>query len=200
MYNYSAREVSIMAWNGSNGIHEDHPDYLPYTAWRNTPNEDAMRDFLVSHADLPFGAKLWTFGTARHASDDGWTTSRGTLTAGRSHLAVAPDRGVVELVSPVDQVIRSKRIDLAIVRAWSTPAPRSIVVHARAEPGKPWREIGRSSGSERVPLRWPADWRDAIAVQVKLDLAYAPDVTDARVDRVLLYPAKDAYRGGIRGH
>jgi hypothetical protein len=65
MYNYSAREVSIMAWNGSNGIYEEHPDYLPYTAWRNTPNEDAMRDFLVSHADLPFGAKLWTFGTAR---------------------------------------------------------------------------------------------------------------------------------------
>ena len=51
-----------------------------------------------------------------------------------------------------------------------------------------------------MPLRWPADWRDAIAVQVKLELAYAPDVTDARVDRVLLYPAKDAYRGGIRGH
>ena len=200
MFNYSAREVSIMAWNGSNGIYEDHPDYSPYTAWRNTPNEDAMRDFLVSHADLPFGAKLWTFGTSRLPSDDGWTTSRGTLTAGRSHIAVAPDRGVVELVSPVDQVIRAKRIDLALVRAWSGPKPQSIVVHARVEPDKPWREIGRSSDGERVPLRWPADWRDAIAVQVKVDLAYAPDVAAARVDRLLLYPAQDAYRGGIRGH
>jgi hypothetical protein len=200
MYNYSAREVSIMAWNGSNGIYEDHPDYLPYTAWRNTPNEDAMRDFLVSHADLPFGAKLWTFGTARLASDDGWTTSRGTLSPGRSSIAVAPDRGVVELVSPVDQVIRAKRIDLALVRAWSGPTPQSIAVHARTAPDQPWREIGRAAGGERVPLRWPADWRDAIAVQVKVDLAYAPDVASARVDRVLLYPAQDAYRGGIRGH
>ena len=200
MYNYSAREVSIMAWNGSNGIYEDHPDYLPYTAWRNTPNEDAMRDFLVSHADLPFGAKLWAFGTARLASDDGWTTSRGTLSPGRSYLAVAPDRGVVELVSPVDQVIRAKRIDLALVRAWSGPTPQSIAVHARTAPDQPWREIGRATGGERVPLRWPADWRDAIAVQVKLDLAYAPEVANARVDRVLLYPAQDAYRGGIRGH
>ncbi|HET9337624.1 MAG TPA: hypothetical protein VFQ55_01370 [Casimicrobiaceae bacterium] len=199
MFNYSAREVSIMAWNGSNGIYEDHPDYLPYTAWRNTPNEDAMRDFLVSHADLPFGAKLWTFGTARLASDDGWTTSRGTLTPGRSHLAVAPDRGVVELVSPVDQVIRAKRIDLAVVRAWSGPAPQSIAVHARVAPDTPWREIGRAAGGERVPLRWPADWRDAIAVQVKLEIAYGADVAAARVDRVLLYPARDAYRGGIRG-
>jgi hypothetical protein len=199
MYNYSAREVSIMAWNGSNGIHEDHPDYLPYTAWRNTQNEDAMRDFLVSHADLPFGAKLWTFGTARLASDDGWTTSRGTLTAGRSSIAVAPDRGVVELVSPIDQVIRARRIDLAVVRAWSGPAPRSIAVHARVAPDQPWREIGRAAGGERVPLRWPADWRDAIAVQVKLELAYASDVASARVDRVLLYPAQDAFRGGIRG-
>ncbi|HVJ74736.1 MAG TPA: hypothetical protein VNB03_11980 [Casimicrobiaceae bacterium] len=200
MYNYSAREVSIMAWNGSNGIHEEHPDYLPYTAWRNTANEDAMRDFLVSHADLPFGAKLWTFGTARLASDDGWTTSRGTLTPGRSHVAVAPDRGVVELVSPIDQVIRARRIDLALVRAWSGPTPTSIAVHARLAPDTPWREIGRASGGERVALRWPADWREAIAVQVKLELAYAADVTGARVVRVLLYPAQDAYRGGIRGH
>jgi hypothetical protein len=37
-------------------------------------------------------------------------------------------------------------------------------------------------------------------VQVKLELAYAPDVANARVDRVLLYPAQDAYRGGIRQH
>ena len=189
-----------MAWNGSNGLFEDHPDYLPYTAWRNTPGEDAMRDFLVSHADLPFGAKLWTFGTSRLASDDGWTTSRGTLTAGRSHLAVAPDGGVVELVSPPDQVIRPKRIDLALVRAWSSPRPSAIAVHARTAPDAPWREVGRSSASERVKLAWPADWRDAIVTQVKFELEYPPGTAAARVDRLLLYPAADAYRGGIRGH
>lgn len=200
IYNYSAREIAVMAWNGSNGLFENHPDYLPYTAWRNTPGEDAMRDFLVSHADLPFGAKLWTFGTSRHASDDGWTTSRGTLTAGRSHVAVAPDKGVVELVSPPDQVIRPKRIDLAVVRAWSEPRPMAIAVHARTTPDAPWRELGRSSGSERVRLSWPVEWRDAIVTQVKFELTYAPDTAGARVDRLLLYPRADAYRGGIRAH
>ncbi len=53
---------------------------------------------------------------------------------------------------------------------------------------------------EYVKLAWPADWRDAIVTQVKLELAYPPGTPAARVDRVLLYPAADAYRGGIRGH
>ena len=41
-----------------------------------------MRDFLVSHADLPHGARLWTYGTARRADTDGWTAEQGELTAG----------------------------------------------------------------------------------------------------------------------
>ncbi len=49
-------EISVMAWNGFNGLFAGAPDYVPYTSWRNTPAEDAMRDFLVSHADLPSGA------------------------------------------------------------------------------------------------------------------------------------------------
>ncbi|CAG1007692.1 hypothetical protein BURK1_03432 [Burkholderiales bacterium] len=198
-FNYDARQIGIMAWNGSNGLFEDHPDYLPYTAFRNTLAEAAMRDAMVARADLPRGSRLWTFGSAQLATDDGWTTSRGTLTDGHGHIAVAPDRGVVELVSPPDQVIRPDRIDLALVRAWSGPKPQSIAVHARLEQDLPWREIGRSSGSERVPLRWPAEWRGKIASQVRMDLDYAPDVAAARVDRLLLYPAVNAYAKGVRG-
>jgi hypothetical protein len=35
---------------------------------------------------------------------------------------------------------------------------------------------------------------------VKFELTYAPDTAGARVDRLLLYPRADAYRGGIRAH
>ena len=199
LFNYDGRQVGIMAWNGSNGLFENDPDYLPYTAFRNTDTERAMKDSMVAHADLPRGARLWTFGSPTLSTDDGWTTSRGTLMEGYGHIDVAPDRGIVELVSPPDQVLRSSKLDLALVRAWSGPKPRSIVVHARLETDQPWVEVGRADGGERVALRWPKAWNGAIASQFKLELAYAPDVVSARIDRVLLYPRADAYRRGMRG-
>ena len=78
-FNYGAREISAMAWNGSNGLFVGQPGYVPYTAWRNTPAEEAMRDFLVSHADVPLGARMWTFGTPLHADADGWSAERGAM-------------------------------------------------------------------------------------------------------------------------
>ncbi len=83
IFNYDGRQVSVMAWNGSNGIFAGQPGYVPYTAWRNTPAEEAMRDFLVSHANLPPGAKLWTFGSSRYKDSDGWTAGSRRRLAGR---------------------------------------------------------------------------------------------------------------------
>jgi hypothetical protein len=199
MFNYDGRQIAIMAWNGSNGLFEDHPDYLPFTAFRNTVSEAAMKDAMVARADLPRGARLWTFGAASFATDDGWTASRGALSDGFGHVDLAPENGVVELVSPPDQVLRPNRLDLAEVRSWTGPAPRRVVVHARLEHGDAWRAIGSSEGAGRVKLAWPREWRDRIASQVRIDLHYDPSVARARVDRVLLYPAADAFRGGVRG-
>lgn len=192
--NYDGRQIGLMAWNGSNGMFDDDPDFLPYTAFRNTDSERAMKDAMIARADLPRGSRLWTFGAARHPTDDGWTTSRGTLSEGYGHIDVAPDGGIVEIVSPPDQVIRTNRLDLALVRSFAGPKPRSIAVHARLAEDKPWVEVGRAEGGERVTLRWPKEWAGAIASQVKLELGYAPDVVAARLDRVLLYPARDAFR------
>ena len=50
-----------------------------------------------------------------------------------------------------------------------------------------------------MALRWPAGWRNEIASQVRIDLAYPPDVGAARVDRVVLYPASTAFAKGVRG-
>jgi hypothetical protein len=76
MFNFDAREVSAMAWNGSNGLYAGQPGYLPYIAWRNTPAEAAMRDFMVTHANLPLGARLWSFGAPGYLDDDGWHPRR----------------------------------------------------------------------------------------------------------------------------
>ena len=110
LFNYDARMVSPMAWNGSNGLFADQPDYVAYTSWRNTLAEDAMKDFLVSHADLPRGARLWTFGSARHASDDGWTLAKGALVSGQGFLTLRFDDAEAQLVSPPDQVLRSESL------------------------------------------------------------------------------------------
>jgi hypothetical protein len=73
-----------------------------------------------------------------------------------------------------------------------------IVVRARRDAKGSWVQVGASEGSERVDLRWPTAWRDDIVEQVKFELAYPPGTTAARIDRVLLYPAANAYAGGIR--
>jgi len=199
MFNYDGRQIAMMAWNGSNGIYENDPDYLPYTAFRSTPSERAMKDSMIAHADLPRGARLWTFGAPDYITDDGWTATRGAVLEGESRLTVTPKDGVAELVSPPDQVIRTNRLDLAIVRSWTGPKPRSIVIHAREHPDGAWVEVGRSSGSERVALRWPASLRGKILSQFRADLAYDAGVTEAIVNRIVLYPANNAYSSGVRG-
>ncbi len=192
MFNYGAVEVSAMAWNGSNGIYAGQPGYVPYTAWRNTPAEDAMRDFLVTHADVPIGARLWTFGSAVHADDDGWTAQYGGLQAGRGYLTLKAADGNVTLVSPDDLVVRPRRIDLAVVEFADGAKPSRANVYARADATSEWRRVGTGADSSRIALAWPREWtsRDAIVVQLKLDLAFAVDAPDARLERVMLYPSR----------
>ncbi|SDU35220.1 hypothetical protein [Halopseudomonas salegens] len=72
LFNYGARFVSPMAWNGSNGIFVGSPEFAAYTAYRNTPLEQAVKHFMYARADIPRGAKVWTFGTGQHATADGW--------------------------------------------------------------------------------------------------------------------------------
>ena len=79
LWNAGARFVSPMAWNGSNGLARDDPDYAPHTGWRNTPLEDAALDFLLARAGLPLGSLLWTFGGGHYADDDGWTATAGSI-------------------------------------------------------------------------------------------------------------------------
>ena len=78
------RDVSPMAWNGSNGLFAGTPDYVPYTAWRNTPLEDAMRDFLVATPTCRAGRSC-----GRSAARDTPTTTAGPRSAARSSPGAA---------------------------------------------------------------------------------------------------------------
>jgi len=190
MFNYAASEISAMAWNGWNGILAGQPGYLPYTAWRNTPAEDAMRDFLVSHADVPRGAQLWTFGTARRADDDGWSAEQGSREARRGYLALAPSDGAVTLRSPDDLVVRPQTIDQLVLDFGDGPRPLRATVYARAGTSEQWHSVSTTGDASRIALQWPAAWktRDAVVEQLKIALEFASDVRSARLDRVLLYP------------
>lgn len=104
IYNYGARFVSPMAWNGSRGIFAGQADFVSYTALRDTPLEDAIMTFMISHANLPRRSRLWTFGAGEHADGDSWLPSGGTqgqIAPGKFTLSTVPGlQGLLE--SPDD--------------------------------------------------------------------------------------------------
>jgi len=200
MFNFDAQEVSVMAWNGSNGLYSTAPGYLPYTAWRNTPAEDAMRDFMVTHANLPRGARLWTFGAPGYVDDDGWRLEQGKVYARGGYVDLEFDEGTATLLSPPDQVIRTATIDsLVLGLRDSERLVAAMQVFARADGSSPWVALGAPVAASRfqfsaagvgVPLLWPAPLRakNTIVSEMKIVLAFNPGVRSARLDRVALYP------------
>jgi hypothetical protein len=203
MFNFDARMVSPMAWNGSNGLYADQPDYVAYTSWRNTPAEDAMKDFVVARADLPRGARLWTFGTARHATDDGWTQEGGTLAAGKGFIDLRFADAAATLVSPPDQVLRAAGLETLYLGLREPDALATVEVFARIEPSSPWTVIvpetkadtlARTAPGLAAPLAWPGEWRarDTIAESMKVVLKFRAGTGQARIDRIALYPRANA--------
>lgn len=162
-----------------------------------------MKDFVVARADLPRGARLWTFGTARHAADDGWTLEGGTLEAGKGSVELRFADAKATLVSPPDQVLRAAGLDTLYVGLRDADALTTIEVFARIEPSSPWTSIvpetkaaalARTAPGLAVPLAWPAEWRarDAIAESFKVVLKFRAGIEQARVDRIALYPRSNA--------
>jgi hypothetical protein len=188
-FNHGAREISAMAWNGSNGLNVGQPGYQHITAWRNTQPEQAMLDFLVAHADVPWGARLWTFGAPTHRDDDGWVAARGRFEAGSGFATIAPADGTATLLSPPDQVIRPDRIERMIMR-WDGPmAPERMTIAAQLEPDGAWQDVGTAQGQD-LAFAWPARWRSGgtFVERLKVDLTFPAGTKTATLSRVLLYP------------
>jgi len=199
MFNFDAREVSSMAWNGSNGLYAGQPGYLPYTAWRNTPAEAAMRDFMVTHANLPLGARLWNFGTPGYLDDDGWRLEQGRVHARGGYVDLEFDAATAALLSPPDQVIRPATIESLILGLRDPSALAAVQVFARIEPGAAWAPLGEPVAAARftyspagvqIPLAWPPAWRGnrTIVAEMKIVMAFDAEIAAARLDRIALYP------------
>ncbi|HET8875020.1 MAG TPA: hypothetical protein VFO53_01720 [Casimicrobiaceae bacterium] len=142
LWNQGARFVSPMAWNGSNGAHAHDAEYVTFTAWRNTPLEEAACDFLLERAGLPAGSRLWTFGTPVHADDDGWTLDAGSMRALPGGLALTADRrGRVTLVSPPEVALRCGDIDAVVAGLPGDVAPEAIRIDARGANGARWQQL-----------------------------------------------------------
>ena len=166
MWNHGARFVSPMAWPGSNGRNAAQPGYDPFTAWRETPLEEAARDFLLERANLAPGSKLWTFGSASHADTDGWSVAAGALESRPGHLLLTPDaaRSVV-LVSP-RELMTDRKLAHRLVLTFEGGRAQVVRVHARRTQHADWEPVAQGSGGI-VTL---PGVRDGAIDQLKLEL------------------------------
>ena len=200
-FNYDAKQVTAMAWNGSDGANAGQKGFRAYTAWRNTPAEEAMKDFMVSHANIPRGARLWTFGSPGYADDDGWSAQGARLISGPGHVDLLADSTAAILLSPPDQVIRANEAHSLIVGFTDASAVTSLRVLARKGETDEWREIAprtrvadlpSAAAGVTVALSWPDNWRSASAMaeQLKLELDFAPAAKNVRLARIAVYPSE----------
>jgi hypothetical protein len=181
LWNAGARFVSPMAWNGSNGLEAGSPEYVTYTAWRNTPLEDAACDFLLERSGLPLGSRLWTFGTPSHASDDGWTIERGESRALPGGLELVADAsGVVTLASAGEVALRSDAIDACVVGLGDGAGDATIEIAAYGALDRAWTSLTsaraddvRSTAAGRV-LAIPPLPRTLAVDRLRLALRVAP--------------------------
>ena len=206
MFNYGARFASPMAWNGSNGVNAGQPGYVSFTAWRNTPLEDAMRDFAVAHAFVPIGTRLWTFGSAQYADPDGWSALAGAkLNAGPGYIDVAPRDGAAVLVSPQPLALGRNETDL-LVLGLDAAAVAAIEVEARTASGA-WvaltsrrkvAELASTSAGLSVPLAWPKTL--PATDQIRIALQFQAAAVAARIRHIALYPSRPRHTGAAAGN
>jgi len=148
LWNFGARYVSPMAWNGSNGLFVGQPGYSTFTAWRNTPLEAVARDFMLARAGLPLGSLLWTFGTPAHADGDGWTAELGTIALGRGFLTLGPDANDrIALVSPKGLPVAAQRAEDFVLGLDAHAGLRRVRVQGRRGPDSGWETLADASGA-----------------------------------------------------
>ena len=195
IFNFDGRFVTPMAWNGSRASDAGKPGYRPHTAWRQTVAEEAMRDFARSHRGVAAGSRLWTFGSPRFASDDGWSAENATLRAETGRIVVEPRERRVVLASPPDQVIRPSRHGRLRIASPDAASVRGVFVHARIEPGGAWIPVSRhawrhdaSGGAIDARLAWPQARlpAKAIATALRIEIELADAARPLVIERVVV--------------
>jgi hypothetical protein len=154
---------------------------------------------MVTHANLPRGARLWTFGAPGYLDDDGWRLEQGKVYARGGYLDLEFDDETATLLSAPDQVIRTSIIDSLVLGLREPENVAATQIFARTDGNSPWIPLGtpvpaanfrRNAAGVLIPLAWPAAWRTkgAIAAELKIVLAFDDGVAHARIDRIALYP------------
>ena len=170
LFNYHARILSPMAWNGSNGDFVGEPGFHAHTAYLNTPLEAAVRDFMAEYAGLPRKALYWPFGNEGHASDDGWhkVDSDTLLWADKGSLRWRHPTMLLKLMSPSELAIDpSVHRTLLLGTRWRGRL-RSIGVEFldAADTDSGWQvataplpvsSLTKDEAGWVVPLSWPAN-------------------------------------------
>ncbi len=195
IWNFGARYVSPMAWNGSNGAFVGQPGYSTFTAWRNTPLESAARDFMLARAGLPLGALLWTFGTPQHADGDGWTADIGRIGLGKGMLQITPDaNGRVTLLSPAGLPASAQALREIVLGVDANAGLRRVRVQGRTAGGG-WQTLAEASGAAlretAAGIAIERTVRDfALPVdQLRLELTFRSTATRA-LTRVAVVPGR----------
>ncbi|HEY5862394.1 MAG TPA: hypothetical protein VIX61_04850 [Casimicrobiaceae bacterium] len=186
MWNFGARYMSPMAWNGSNGLYVGQPGYSTFTAWRNTPLESAAKDFMLARAGLPLGAVLYTFGTPSHADGDGWTADVGGVTLGRGFLTIGPDaNGRIALVSPRGLPAQVQRAEDFVLGFDGPAGVRRVRVQGRSAPDGGWQTLADASGpalrmtAAGVAVKRTAGDRALAIDQVRIEITFATNTAKA---------------------
>ena len=195
LWNAGARFVSPMAWNGSNGSDIGKPGYVTFTAWRNTPLEDAARDFLLARAGLPLGSLLWTFGTPRHADGDGWTAETGSIAVSAGSLRLTTNaEGRVAIVSARGLALTPEHISRIVVGLPADAMIRSLSVYARGTGNSSWQLVGSArngaivaSDAGRIIASLASS--GAPADQLKIEMAFAARASDMPLTRIAVLRA-----------
>ena len=93
---------------------------------------------MISHANLPRRARLWTFGSGTHADSDGWVAAAGTTAStapGRLTLRAGAD-GQGTLESPGELAFKAVDYRAIIVKVAAPEALTSIGVEGQTADGK----------------------------------------------------------------
>jgi len=195
LWNAGAKFVSPMAWNGSNGSNAGKPGYTTYTAWRNTPLEDAARDFLLARYGLAPGSMLWTFGSASHADGDGWTAESGTIALGPGVMTLRPDGNHrIALASPAALALVPERIGRIVAGLPREARVTDIRVYARTAGAQAWEPLFAARGDAigavnagRIVTR-TTHARAAPIDQLKIEFAFEGEQSEVPLTRIAILP------------
>ena len=195
MWNAGASFASPMAWNGSSGLDAGRADFKSYTAWRNTPLEDAARDFMLARAGLPLGSLLYTFGSARHADSDGWTVEAGTMAVTKGALVVAPDaEGRIVLVSPTGLALPARQLRRMVVGLPAVAKVKQAIVHVADHAGPQWKRVMDKQAASLIPtpagraISDPDATPVAVIDRVKVELVFDAPAAAFAISRIAILP------------